>query len=251
MSSHRLSLVFDNKDKLVDFMVRKWRELSEDAMDRRGYFSAALSGGETPADFYRALAKEKGEIEWERVHIFLVDERFVPETDKDSNYGMIKEALLDRVDIPAGNVHPVPFMGSGPESSARAYEEEIIKFFSLVHGELPEFDLIMLGLGADGHTASLFPGNPVLDENEHLAAAVRLDESRHHRITLTLPVINKARNIIFMVTGEGKAEKLKEVVEGKDPGLPASRVAPEKGEFLFIADADAGTLLSEQTTKRI
>lgn len=139
-------------------MVGQWRELSRSAIESRGCFTAALSGGETPVLFYRRLAAEGARFQWDRTHLFFADERFVSSDSADSNYRLLNETLLKNIPIPTGNIHAVATSETDPLSSARKYEEEIKGFFMLPGEGIPEFDLVMLGMGADGHTASLFPG---------------------------------------------------------------------------------------------
>ena len=246
MESSRKVLIFETGEEIANFMVEQWRELSRNAIESRGCFTAALSGGETPVLFYRRLAAEGARLQWDRTHLFFADERFVPSDSADSNYRLLNETLLKNIPIPTGNIHAVATGETDPLSSARKYEEEIKKSFMLPGEGIPEFDLVMLGMGADGHTASLFPGDAALHDTLHLASAVALDEKRHDRITLTLPVINKARMIVFLVSGKTKASVFRDVVERKDRRLPASLVAAEKGYLLFIADAEAAQYLSER-----
>jgi len=226
---------------MSEFMVRKWAEISQEAITRKGVFVAALSGGKTPVNFYQALAEYKGTLSWSKTHLFLADERFLPFEDKDSNYRLLRETLLDQIEIPEENIHPIPTGRSTPQISAEAYEEDLRIFFKLRSGQYPVFDLILLGIGEDGHTASLFPGSPVLNERDRLAAAVMLDKIRHHRITLTLPVINHAGSVFFLVSGKGKAAVLEKIVNKKDPSLPASMVNPDTGTLLFLSDSEAAS----------
>jgi 6-phosphogluconolactonase len=229
---------------MADFIIAKWHEISSEAIRERGYFAVALSGGKTPVPLYRKLAKEQGEImPWDKTHVFLVDERFVALTDSDSNYRMIRETLLDAVPIPSGNVHFVQTGLADPVEAAGRYGADLAGFFRLPKGIFPEFDLILLGLGEDGHTASLFPGSPTLNEKKRLVSAVILGGEMHNRITLTLPVLNNARNVFFCVTGKVKARVLRDVVEKRRASFPASLVSPERGRLLFLADAEAGGLL--------
>ena len=227
-------------------MADKWKALSGDAFSDRGLFVAALSGGSTPRDFYRALAGFGDHGIWRKTHIFMVDERYVPFTDADSNYGTLSKLLLDRVSIPAENRHPVPVQEKTLETAADNYEGAIRSFFRLGKEELPGFDLITLGVGEDGHTASLFPGHDALTEKARLACPVRKAHKQHPRVTLTLPVINRARDIIFLVTGEKKAAAIREVVEKRNASLPASMVRPAKGNLSFVLDREAASLLSPE-----
>ena len=244
MKDQQSLLIFDDKDQMSGFMVRKWEEISEEAIERKGVFAAALSGGKTPVNFYQTLAENKGMLSWNKTHLFLVDERFLSFEDKDSNYRLLRNTLLDKIEISQENIHPIPTGSSTPQISARVYEEDLRIFFKLRSEQYPEFDLILLGIGEDGHTASLFPGSPVLKERDSLAAAVILDEIKHHRITLTLPVINHARQVVFLVSGKGKASVLKKVVSQKDPSLPASMVNPDRGRLLFLSDSEAASMVT-------
>lgn len=247
MENSRSIFIFETGDKMAHFMVERWSELAGNAIESRGCFTAALSGGETPVLFYRRLAARGARLQWERTHLFFADERFVPLGSADSNYRLLSETLLKNVAIPAGNVHAVATGETDPLSSARKYEEEIKQFFKLSDEGIPEFDLVMLGIGADGHTASLFPGDAALRDTRHLASAVALDKNRHDRITLTLSVINNARMVVFLVTGRSKASVFRDVVERKDPHLPASLVVNEKGSLLYLADAEAAQYLNNPT----
>jgi 6-phosphogluconolactonase len=245
MKVHRRNVrVFDRKDDISSFIIETWREISQEAIERKGAFSAALSGGKTPVDFYRKLSGVKEMLPWHKTHIFLVDERFVPLEHRDSNYRILKETLLDHIPIPQRNIHPIPTGRSTPQVSAMAYEGDLKKFFRVSKGQFSEFDLLLLGIGEDGHTASLFPGTPVLDDPIHLAAPVFLNETKHHRITLTLPVINNAKHILFLVTGKNKAPVLRKIIEEEDASLPASMVHPNKGKLIFVIDREASSQLS-------
>jgi len=240
-------LVFQKREKLYDFLIKKWGEISRKAIQERGIFTIALSGGETPVEFYQKLADSRERLAWGKTHIFLADERFVPFEHADSNYGMIRKDLLVRLSLPPQNVHTIQIYQT-PEISAEKYEEDLRMFFNLEKGEFPEFDLILLGIGVEGHTASLFPGDSALSETHRLTVAVHLDEERHDRVTLTLPVINRARQVIFLVSGEEKSEIMKEVLEKPESNLPASMVRPVKGELFFLLDEEAGSLLSQDKT---
>lgn len=237
-------IIFPCMEKLTDYVIEKWLVLSEKAIEKNGRFVVALSGGKTPEKLHMALAQKKDLFDWGRTHIFLADERFVPHADPDSNYRMIRETLLDHLGIPKENVHSVPILESGVKASAKKYEESLVEFFSPSINNFPAFDLIILGIGTDGHAASLFPGSPVLNEKNRIACDVVLGKKMHDRITLTLPVINNAKNVIFIAIGENKAGIAKEILKGRNPKLPASLVEPENGELLLLADRDAGSLIT-------
>ncbi len=250
MDNSRRVLVFRTVDEMADFMVNQWIELSWCAIQKRGYFAVALSGGETPVPFYRKLAEQEQQLPWNRTHLFLVDERFVPAGDADSNYHLLHETLLKNIPLPEGNFHAVDTDSPDLLSSAGRYEEEMRRFFMLPPKGLPEFDLITLGIGADGHTASLFPGKSPCRKRAHLTCAVELDNGRHDRITLTLPVINNARMVVFLVSGKAKASVLRDVAEGRDRNLPASLVKPGEGRLLFLADTEAAQYLTKTHIRR-
>lgn len=246
----RRALVFPTRRKLYDFLIQKWKELSEKTIEKKGIFSGALSGGETPVEFYQRLADSTDLLPWDKTHIFLADERFVPFEHPDSNYGMIRENLLKRVPIPKKNIHPITVDHSAWLSAER-YEKELKEFFRLREGEFPEFDLIILGIGEDGHTASIFPGDSASLKTSHLASAAKLDVLKHDRITLTLPAINRAWNIAFLVLGECKARIVKKVLEKPQNKVPASLVRPLKGKLFYLLDKSAGSLVpAEKTSPR-
>lgn len=157
MDTVRNVIVFDEKAELMAFVIRIWRKLAGEAMAERGFMTVALSGGKTPVDLYRAIGEKGKDLPWKKIDIFLADERFVPHTDDESNFGMIRKTLLEAVPIPKENIHAVETQISGADEAARRYEEELVKFFELKPRHFPRFDLIMLGLGEDGHVASLFP----------------------------------------------------------------------------------------------
>jgi 6-phosphogluconolactonase len=243
MEQTRDTLIFDDKAELEDFLLKKWQELSEECIKEKGGFTAALSGGNTPEGFYKKLAGCKDLCDWSRTHIFIVDERFVPTDDIDSNYRMIRETLLGRVPLPPDNVHPIPTDEPDPETAADKYEKELRNFFAVSNNAFPIFDLVMLGMGEDGHTASLFPRSEALEENKSFVYASFPPSAKTERISLTLPVINSAKNVIFVVTGSDKAKVVREVVEGRNESLPAAMVMPEKGRLLFLLDRDAAMFL--------
>ena len=231
--------VYESPEELAEAAAR---EFAAKANEERGRFAVALAGGSTPKTTYEILARDySGRIDWSRTHVFFGDERTVPPDHEDSNYRMAREALLDHV--PVGGVHRM--RGElPPDEAAEACEEELRDFFGSV--ELPRFDLILLGVGGDGHTASLFPETSALEVHDRWVVAnpvLKLDTTR---ITLTVPVLNAARAVCFLVAGEGKAEALKEILEGDpDPReYPASLIQPEGGPE-WMLDRSAASLLGE------
>ncbi len=246
MDQRKRAHIFGNQEEISAFLQQRWKEVSTESIRRKGFFAVALSGGETPVPFYSSMAETRIDLPWERTHLFLADERLLPLDHPDSNYRLLKQTLLTMNPIPPENVHPVPVETARLTDSARRYERDLVRFFNVSPGQFPSFDLILLGIGEDGHTASLFPDSAALTENRHLAAPVVLDPVRHHRVTLTLPVINHAENVLFLVTGENKAGVVRKVVSREDLSLPASRVRPESGNLDFILDEDAGSQLTKQ-----
>jgi 6-phosphogluconolactonase len=211
-------------------------------MEERGRFAVVLAGGSTPETMYGILARDYMDgIDWSKVYVFFGDERSVPPHHEDSNLKMASEVLLDHV--PVANVHRI--QGElPPEEAAEAYEEQLRNFFQTE--DVPRFDLILLGLGADGHTASLFPWTAVLEVHDCWVVANPVPRLGTTRITLTLPVINAARAVIFLVAGEDKAEALREILEGDaDPrAYPAKLVQPPGGPE-WMVDQSAASLLSD------
>ncbi|RJQ24326.1 MAG: 6-phosphogluconolactonase [Nitrospiraceae bacterium] len=236
-------LIFSDMDNMAGFVIGKWREFSGEAIKDRGYFTVALSGGKTPAVLYQKITGE--DLPWDKTHVFMVDERFVPYGSRDNNYHMINRVLLRHVPIPAKNIHPIITSDSSPGASANKYEEDIASFFRKRRMQVPEIDLILLGIGEDGHTASLFPGTPALRETRRLVFAVSPENSeKKERISLTLPVINNARNVMFLAGGAGKAKIIRDVIEGGNRAMPAALVKPDKGNLFFLLDKEAASLLT-------
>ena len=206
-----------------------------------GRFSVALSGGSTPKGVYSLLAATN-DVPWDRVHFFFGDERHVPPTDAESNYRMVHESLFAKANIPAENIHRVR-AELDAETAAAQYEEELRSFFQVAEGEWPRFDLVMLGMGPDGHTASLFPGSQALHENARMVVANWVEKFKTHRITLTFPVLNHASEVMFLVAGEDKAGVLREVLQGQQKLYPAQQVQPVDGSLLWIIEKSAARLL--------
>jgi len=223
------------------------------AVAERGRFCVALAGGTTPRGAYVLLAEDDARqppqrLPWEKIHLFFGDERHVPPGDPESNYRMVREALLDHIAIPEPNIHRME--GElPPQEAADAYQQLLRESFALRPGELPRFDLILLGMGPDGHTASLFPGSQALAETSRLVAANWIEKFHDFRLTLTFPVLNHAAEVLFLVSGASKAEMLRHVLEGEPAGAayPAQRVRPDAGRLLWYADQAAAALLARST----
>jgi 6-phosphogluconolactonase len=218
-----------------------------DAVTKRGRFTVALSGGSTPRNMYTLIAANaSASLPWDRMFFFWGDERHVPPDDADSNYRMANEALLSKAPIPPANVFPVPAENPDAAAAAEAYEQTLRKFFALASGEFPRFDLILLGMGPDGHTASLFPETSALQEKSRLVVANWVEKLKTSRITLTLPVLNAARCVTFLVSGTEKATVLREVLEGSAPAekYPSKLVQPDEGRLIWLVDRAAASELS-------
>lgn len=235
-------LIFRNLDEAADHAVMKWTEIAEKTVNDKGSFSVALSGGKTPTALFQKLAQNKN-LPWNKTVVFMVDERFVPYQDENNNYRMINETFLRHVDIPAKNIHPILTTVETPQASVLKYEKELNCFFR----SSPGFDLVLLGIGNDGHTASLFPNAQALKEKKHPAVVVPPSGPiEAERMTLTLPAINTAANILFMAAGDDKATVIRNVLETKKSRLPAAMVRPRKGSIFFLLDEAAASLLSNQ-----
>jgi 6-phosphogluconolactonase len=214
----------------------------------RGRFTFALAGGSTPKNLYTLLATNaRTSFPWDRTFFFWSDERHVLPTHADSNYRMAQEAMLSKIPVPAGNVLRVPAEMQDAGAAAEAYEQTIQKFFALEPGRFPCFDLILLGMGPDGHTASLFPETAGLREKARLVVANWVEKLKTSRISFTLPVLNSGREVVFLVSGTDKAPALKAVLESESPGeqYPARLVRPTDGKLIWFVDRAAASELSK------
>ncbi|HYL92378.1 MAG TPA: 6-phosphogluconolactonase [Alphaproteobacteria bacterium] len=227
--------------------AQEFYRCADSAIAARNRFCVALSGGTTPRGVYAFLAEDQRththRLSWDRIYIFFGDERHVPPDHPDSNYRMANEAFLSRVPLPSGNIFRMRGELEAGEA-ARQYEEQLRTFFNLQPDEWPQFDLIFLGLGDDGHTASLFPGSKALEEKSKLVVANWVEKFSDYRLTLTFPALNHAAEVAFLVSGENKAQILKDVLRpAAGQSYPAQRVQPENGKLLWVADQAAARLL--------
>ncbi len=238
-------LVFQTPEEVALAGAERFVEHAQESIREHDNFSVALSGGSTPRRMYELLGSKpfSALVDWSRVHIFFGDERTVSPDHPDSNYRMVQEALISHVPVPAGNVHPIDGVGEAVPG-AHLYEMELRRFFSGF--EWPRFDLVLLGLGKDGHTASLFPKTTALGETRAWVVANWIETLETYRITLTAPAINAAAEVEFLVTGIDKAPALAAVLEG--PGnphiVPAQMINPTSGSVVWLVDADASSKLS-------
>lgn len=229
--------VFDDRAALANGAAALFASQAQKAVAERGRFTVLLAGGETPRLTYQALAQEpfRSTVPWECVHCFWGDERCVPPDDPRSNALMARQALLDHVPVKPENVHPLNSK-LPPQQAADAYGIDLATFFGQ---ESPCFDLVLLGLGDDGHTASLLPGSPALDEHFRWTSVARRPEEDFSRVTLTAPIINQAATIAFLVAGSSKSAVLAHVLNGELPPYPAQLIQPESGELHWLVDREA------------
>ncbi|WP_017653744.1 6-phosphogluconolactonase [Fortiea contorta] len=212
----------------------------ETAIQERGRFTIALSGGSTPKPLYEAIANQN--LPWDKIHVFWGDERYVPPDHPDSNELMARRAWLDRVNIPAANIHAIPTLEADPALAAAKYERHLQQFFSSISGEIPSLDVVLLGMGDDAHTASLFPHTEALKVRDRLITVGNKDSSI--RITFTYPFINSARSVIFVVAGANKRPALAQVFAPvADDFTYPSRLIQPQGELWWLLDAAAGSEL--------
>jgi 6-phosphogluconolactonase len=221
-------------------------QLTERCVEEHGYFTLALSGGSTPKTLYERLAQEpySSKIPWMDTHLFWGDERYVPVNHADSNSAMASQALIEHVSIPLQNVHSIPTDTASPEIAAEQYETTLREYFDVFdplseRKQLPVFDLILLGMGKDGHTASLFPDSPILDEQKRWVAATPVPKLNPpvRRITLTFPVINAAKTVLFLIAGAEKQPVVQTILESPEKSrdlYPTARVRPEDGKLLWF-----------------
>jgi 6-phosphogluconolactonase len=227
----------------------RWVELGHRAVRDRGAFHAALSGGGTPAALYRRLAATP-DIDWPAVYVYWSDERSVPFDHPDSNFRMAQEALLSRVPIPPSQIHPIRARPSSIHEDARAYASLLRALLPTTAAGIPIFDLILLGLGEDGHVASLFPGTPVVEEREQPVAAVYVERLQTWRVSMTLPVIHAARAVLVLVSGGAKAPIVRRVFSdsGQQPALPAQRIDAGQPVDWYLDESAAAQLPEDYRT---
>jgi 6-phosphogluconolactonase len=234
--------IFPNIDALSRAALEQLLSDLREGMQQRGRGAIALSGGHTPEKMYAlwgATEKYRNETDWNRVHLFWGDERYVPQDDPLSNYRMTSEALLAHVPIPAANVHAAPTNLPTPEKAAEVYDQDLRKFFG---SAAPAFDVTLLGLGPEGHTASLFPDSAALEEKSRWVVPVQVAAVPPNRLTFTLPVLNSSRNTYFLVAGENKRpilSALRAEPETRPSAYPAGRIRPTDGRVLWFLDQAA------------
>jgi len=236
--------IFEDKAALSKTAAELFVRTAREAVQQHGRFTVALTGGSSPVQLYSLLAQlpYREQVPWQQTFIFWGDERWVPLTDERSNFRMAQENLLSKVPVPQEQVYPM-WGDAAPEAFARQYEQLLQQHFGQ---QAPQFDLILLGMGDDGHTASLFPGTEVLHETSRWVQAYYLEPQAMHRITLTAPLINQAKMICFLTFGSNKAAALHEVLEGeRNPEqYPSQLIQPQDGEVHWLVDTSAASGLT-------
>jgi 6-phosphogluconolactonase len=237
----RAIIICHHAEELAQKAAEQFVALAGAAIARSGRFTVALSGGSTPRALYSLLgsADYRERVDWRCVHLFWGDERCVPD-HAESNYRMVPEALLSRIKMSPANIHRMAGEKE-PRVAANEYEEELRRFSALAPGQAPRFELILLGLGEDGHTASLFPGGAAVKENERLVATAYVERLKAHRLTLTLPVINAAAQVTFLISGQSKRSIVDAILRSDSDSFnyPAARVSPTDGQLTWLITADA------------
>ncbi len=244
MSNDRVQ-VFENLETLSRRAAERFAELAAKSASNGHPFSCALSGGSTPRRLCELLAQPEFRIAWNHIHLFQVDERCVPPDDPESNYRMIREALLQKSAIPKENFYRLAAENPDRNQAAREYERDLASALHPAEGGLPRLDLIFLGMGEDGHTASLFPGSDALNEKKRWICPNYSPRLGKFRLTMTYPLLNAAVEVIFLVSGGDKAETLRAVLEGPAGKFPAQGVQPEHGRLIWFVDESAARLLSQ------
>jgi 6-phosphogluconolactonase len=235
---------FKGINELSQYAARSFIELANESIQERGRFLVALSGGSTPMRLYELLGQQfQNEVDWTRAHFFWGDERCVPVDDAGNSYGRTKKVFFDKINIPGENIHRV-LSELEPDSASREYARTL-EVFADPPFAWPRFDLVLLGMGDDGHTASLFPNSPVEVDSPTLAVTANYQGRPANRVTLTPTVLNSSRNIMFLVIGKAKAMTLSRVLSDtyNPKELPAQRIAPKDGNLDWLIDEEAASLL--------
>ena len=239
--------IASDPDSLARQAIQLFVSTALDAIRSHGSFRVAISGGHTPRHFYEMLAvsPDARSLAWEKIHVFWVDERYVPPDSPHSNYKLAADTFLGKIDIPPGNVHRIPTEHEDISMAARAYERVIRGVFGLRDNEMPEFDLVILGMGVDGHTGSLFPGSYATFDVNDLVCAVYVLNDTLNRVTLTPPVLLAAKRLVVLVSGEEKAQTLKEVLTGEPDEVkyPIHVLWPALNKIIWLVDVDAASLV--------
>jgi len=246
MNTHRVEKIITADSKQL---AAKGAEIvcktAKETVDRQGRFAVAVSGGSTPRAMHRLMSQEPylSDIPWQKTHVFMVDERMVAFEHPDSNFGAAQKDFLGKIPIPKKQIHPMPTVAL-PEEGVALYQTELDNFFRDFGGNDPVFDLIILGIGKDGHIASLFPGQPIIENTNRWVLSVKGGQPDVLRLTLNYHVLNSAKHILFLASGSGKAAIVKTLFEGSQVSLPAAKIKSLNGKVTWLLDRSAASLLS-------
>lgn len=245
-------IIVSDSDQLAEKGAEIFYKTAKETFSRQSRFIIAVSGGSTPRAMHRRLSQEPclSGISWEKTHLFWVDERMVPFDHPASNFGTAQKDFIDKIPIPSDQVYPMPAMAS-PEAGASLYQAKLKRFFQRIGRNDPVFDLIFLGMGQDGHIASLFPEYVSIPPSQSWVISVKGGDPNVFRLTLTYPVLNSARHICFLVSGKGKAPMVKTLFENPHAHIPAGRIKPLNGKVTWLLDQEAASLISETYLGRI
>jgi 6-phosphogluconolactonase len=248
MTNNREVRILADANSIAQTAAAEFLEAAQQAVSEKGSFSVALAGGSTPKALYGLLATNpllQAKVPWSKIQFFFGDERHVPPNDEESNFRMAEEAMLGKAPVDAKQVHRIKGEKRNAAQAAEEYEQDLRASFRLQAGQFPRFDLVLLGMGPEGHTASLFPGTKALKEERRLVVSNWVGKFYTDRITFTPPVLNNAARVIFMVHGEEKAPALKAVLEGpyEPEQLPAQMIQPKQGKGLWLVDPSAASML--------
>jgi 6-phosphogluconolactonase len=254
VTTNREIRILADANAIAQTAAAEFLEAAKQAVREKGSFSVALAGGSTPKALYGLLMNNpvlQAMVPWSKTQFFFGDERHVPPNDTESNFRMATEAMLAKAPIDPKQVHRIKGEKRNAAQAAGEYEEDLRASFGLAEGELPRFDLVLLGMGPEGHTASLFPGTKALTEERRLVVSNWVGKLYTDRITLTPPVLNNAARVIFMVHGAEKAPALKAVLEGpyEPDQLPAQIIKPKEGKVLWLVDPTAAAMLAPQAKR--
>jgi 6-phosphogluconolactonase len=235
---------------LFQAAAKEFVSQAEAGIKAQGRFTVALSGGSTPRGLFSVLAANyRDRLPWDKMFIFWSDERHVPPESSESNYRMAYESLLSKVPVPQTNIFRIPAENPDARQVSAEYGETVRRFFQAPQGAFPQFDLILLGMGPDGHTASLFPGSSAVHEKERLVVSTWVEKLKTDRITFTAPLINRAKVVMFLIAGADKSEALREVLEGNQPAerYPSRLIHPADGRLIWLADQAAAATLARKS----
>jgi 6-phosphogluconolactonase len=256
MTCQREVRILADANGIAQTAAAEFLQAARESVQKKDCFRVALAGGSTPKALYELLSNNpllQAMMPWSKMQLFFGDERHVPPDDAQSNFRMVKEAMLSKAPVDAKQVHRIKGETANAAEAAEEYEEELRESFGLEAGQLPRFDLVLLGMGPEGHTASLFPGTKALGEGRRLVVRNWVEKLYTDRVTLTPPVLNNAARVIFLVHGAEKAPALKAVLEGpyEPEQFPAQMVQPKNGRVLWLVDPTAASMLRPQTKRAL